>query len=61
MLSVVVSDNVCMSERGQNGEFGVKLFPFFLRHAQVIDLLATENLAILLPAHLSDDTEGTMS
>lgn len=57
---MVVSDNVCMSERGEDSEFGVQLFPFFLRHAQVIDLFAAENLAILLPAHLSDDTEGTM-
>lgn len=61
MFAVVVSDDVGVSKRGKNGELGMKLFTFLLRHAQVIDFLATEDLSILLPANFPDDSKRSMS
>jgi hypothetical protein len=58
---VVVSDDVGMSKRGKDRKLGMKLFPLFLRHAQIVDLLATEDLPIFLSAHLSNYTKGAMS
>lgn len=61
MFSVVVSDDVWVSKRGENRKLGVELFPLFLRHAHVVDFFATEDLPVLLSAHLSNYTKGTMS
>src|SRR6266536_703213 len=44
MFPVVVGDNDWMAQGAQDREFGVKLLSFFLRHLDVIDFLAAENL-----------------
>ncbi len=58
---MIVSDYIGVPKRGKDRKLGMELFPFFLRHANVVDLLATEDLAILLPAYFPDNTKGTMS
>jgi len=60
MLSMVVSDDVRVPKGGEDRKFGVELFSLFLRHAHIVDFLATQNLAILLSAHLPDNPKGAM-
>ena len=42
---MVVSDYIWVFEGIEDGEFSVKLFTFFLRHFDVIDLFSTQYLA----------------
>ena len=50
-----------MTKGGQDREFGMELFPLFLRHAHIIDFLATQDLPILLSAHLPDNSKRAMA
>lgn len=58
---MVVADDVGMTERREDGEFGVELFPLLLGHLQVADLLSTDNGIVCLATNLADDTKGAMS
>lgn len=44
VFSVVVGDDVGVSQGTQDIEFGRELFPFFLGHLDVVDFLPAENL-----------------
>lgn len=50
-----------MPKRREDSKFCVELFAFLGRHADVVDLLATEDLAIRFSAHLSNDSKGAMA
>lgn len=61
VFSVVVLDNVVVSKMREDLEFGVELLALLLGHAMVRDLLAAHDEAIVLAAHLANDSERPMS
>ena len=61
MLAVVVGDNVWVPEMRKDLEFGVKLLALLLGHAQVRNLFAAHNEAVILAAHLADDAKRAMA
>lgn len=61
VLTVVVGDNVGVSEARETLEFGVELFSFFLGHFAVVDFLSAEDEAIRLPPHPADNTKRAMA
>lgn len=61
VFTVVVGDDVGVTEGREDLELGVELFALFLGHAQVGDFLAAHDEAVRLSAHLADDTKGAMA
>ena len=44
MLTVIVGHDIWMLQGMQDGEFCLKLFPFLVRHANIIDFFPAEDL-----------------
>lgn len=61
MLSVVVGDNVGVSEVGEDLKLGVELFTFLLGHSEVGDLFTAHDEAVRLAADLANDAKGAMA
>lgn len=61
MLTVVVGNDVGVSQVGEDLELGVQLFTLLLGHAEVRDLLAAHDEAIGSAANFANDTKGAMT